>query len=157
MSNGRGKAAIDVGILRKPGETESGSAAKQPEKGDPGRRCAKGASGPLAALASRGRFLESIGHRSHALENPACQVSLPQQLTAAHASVGRAQIICQNSTEATDEARIATDQSCPCFICVSSVASPMSRPLRSRKIVSCGRRIVAIGSRMPDNVTYCSG
>ncbi len=29
-----------------PGETESGSAGTQPDKGYPGRRCAKGVSGP---------------------------------------------------------------------------------------------------------------
>ena len=33
-------------ILDAPGETESGSAGTQPDKGYPGRRCAKGASGP---------------------------------------------------------------------------------------------------------------
>ena len=36
------------------------------------------------------------------------------------------QINSQNSTEATDETRIATDESYPCFICVSSVATSMS-------------------------------
>ena len=32
--------------LMLPGETESGSAGTQPDKGEPGRRCAEGASGP---------------------------------------------------------------------------------------------------------------
>ena len=93
MSNGSWNLAVNSAIVRLCGETESGSALKQPDKGDPGRRCDNGASGPLAAFASRGRFLESIGlesleRRSHALKNRACEVSPPQQLTAAHASAG---------------------------------------------------------------------
>jgi hypothetical protein len=70
VSKGSWKALLGAAIVLLPGETESGSAGKQLDKGYLGRRCAKGASGPLAAFASRGRFRTSIGHRSHTLKNP---------------------------------------------------------------------------------------
>ena len=46
MSNDAGKLVGTSGTMALPGETESGSAGTQPDKGYPGRRCAKGASGP---------------------------------------------------------------------------------------------------------------
>jgi len=48
----------EPGLLQShlPGETESGSAGTQPDKGYPGRRCANDAQRPLIVLKIRGRF-----------------------------------------------------------------------------------------------------
>src|SRR5947209_19792696 len=48
------------------GETASGSAGTQPDKGYPARRCAKGASAP-GSYGCRGLF-PAFGHPSHALK-----------------------------------------------------------------------------------------
>src|SRR5665213_3913054 len=47
-------------MLRRPGETESGSAGTQPDKGYSGLRCAKGAPGPWPLQAARGLFIPSL-------------------------------------------------------------------------------------------------
>ena len=55
-------------MLSSLGETESGSAGTQPNKGYPSRRCVQGtrpASQPAA-----GRFISALEHRSHASKNP---------------------------------------------------------------------------------------
>src|SRR5262245_652924 len=57
-----------LAILPRPGKAESGSAGVQPDKEYPGRRCAAGAS-PLKESSSRGLFVGTSGHRSHASEN----------------------------------------------------------------------------------------
>jgi len=46
VSNGAWNPTRLAGIIKVPGETESGSAGTQPGKGYPGRRCTNGASGP---------------------------------------------------------------------------------------------------------------
>jgi hypothetical protein len=70
VSNGSWKSRLASAILRLPEETESGSAGKQPDKGYSGRRCANGASGPLGALASRGRFVATLWTPKPCLKNP---------------------------------------------------------------------------------------
>ncbi len=88
MSNGGWNTIVESSLVCLSGAAEPGTSGKQPDRLYPSRRCANGASGALAATASRGRFLKPIGHRRHALKNPVYEVSLPQPLTAAHASVG---------------------------------------------------------------------
>src|SRR5665213_3198766 len=56
MSKGGCGKATDCAMLRRPGETESGSAGTQPDKGYSGLRCAKGAPGPWPLQAARGLF-----------------------------------------------------------------------------------------------------
>jgi len=46
VSNGTWNSDHGRVMLKPPGEAEFGSAGTQPDKGYPGRRCAKGASGP---------------------------------------------------------------------------------------------------------------
>ena len=71
-----------------PGETESGSAGTQPDKGYPGRRCAKGASGPGRGDPSGVVFFLHHWTPSPCLENPPAKPPVSQGLTSAHASAG---------------------------------------------------------------------
>jgi hypothetical protein len=59
-----------IAMLILSGETESGSAGKQPDKGYPDRRCAKGVSGPWRLELPGAAFRPHLGHRSHAFKNP---------------------------------------------------------------------------------------
>lgn len=60
-------------MLILPGETESGSAGTQPDKGYPGRRCAKGAVGPWRVRLSGAFRLQPFEHRNYASENPSVE------------------------------------------------------------------------------------
>ena len=70
VSNGSWNMLTEFGILKSSGETESGSAGTQPDKGYPDLRCANGASDPWLLMPSGVAFLAAIGHRSQASENP---------------------------------------------------------------------------------------
>ena len=59
MSNGTCDGFAGAVAWQLPGETEAGSAEEQPAKGYPGRRCAKGVSGPRRLLAAEGRFVSA--------------------------------------------------------------------------------------------------
>lgn len=70
MSKGNCGTRADSVTLLLPGETESGSAGTQPDKGYPGRRCAKGAVGPWQVRLSGAFCFLPFGRRRHASENP---------------------------------------------------------------------------------------
>lgn len=62
-----------VAMLKSTGETESGSAGTQPDKGYPARWCAKGAVGPWRVRLSGAFCFPPFGHRRHASENPSSE------------------------------------------------------------------------------------
>ena len=70
VSNGSWNMLTEFGILKSSGETESGSAGTQPDKGYPDLRCANGASDPWLLMPSGVACFAAIGHRSDASENP---------------------------------------------------------------------------------------
>src|SRR3990172_1091659 len=80
VSEGCKRNVHPLGNLGSPGETESGSAGKQPDKGYPGRGCAEGASGLRWATLAGGHLWSPLGHPSDACENPAAQPRLPLRL-----------------------------------------------------------------------------
>ena len=74
MSNGTCDGDATFGKLVLPGETESGSAGTQPDKGFPGRRCDNGASGPWSLLRSGAvLFSQPLDTGAHASENRAAK------------------------------------------------------------------------------------
>ena len=88
MSKGSCDKMRACGTLSRPEETESGSAGTQPDKGYSGLRCAKGRLRSLAAPVARYRFLEPIGHRSHALKNPTANLRVANDLRKRYALSG---------------------------------------------------------------------
>ena len=96
MSNGICNSDVRASMLDLPGETESGSAGTQPDKGYPGLRCANGASGPRWLLPSGVDFFQTLGHRSYASKNPSTKSNLSNNL--------------RLSTQEPDE---------PCFSCLA--------------------------------------
>jgi hypothetical protein len=57
-------------IVVVPGETESGSAGKQPDEGYPGRRCANGVLGPRLPDGGWGYFFHAHWTSLPCLQNP---------------------------------------------------------------------------------------
>ncbi len=85
VSNSSWNISDAIGILVSSGETESGSAGTQPDKGYPGLRCANGASDPWLPMPSGVALFRAIGHRSDASENPVFSIRKPNDFAPTYA------------------------------------------------------------------------
>src|SRR5215213_7448696 len=70
VSKGWLEKSVAPARLVSSGETEPGSAGKQPGEGYPDRWCAKGAASPWQQTPSGALSNSTFGHHRHALENP---------------------------------------------------------------------------------------